>query len=336
MTSRKQRQRRIWAALGLPFLALAAARGADAPTPSAPPARPAAAETEAPLQSARRDFEAVKAARDPVQAGARPAGPGLLTLPDFQPGPGAATLLPGKNGSEKQKTAVGTRSPTWLLDAMEKEAKQAKGNADPRANLRRERKGESGLAADAAGSDGEELGARETRATAEAAATSDAKAADDTEARRTPAENPFDRFLAGWMTPGDYALLRGRANADTSGQSGAAAAPAAGNANPGGLSADLAALSGLGGGESGRTGGTMIGPAAAAGLPRENPFLQQFEQLELRNVREPAMLAAPPAPGPAPAAFNPPPLPPPANRPVVPDFAKPERDEKHFKQLKRF
>jgi hypothetical protein len=261
----------------------------------------------------------------------------LLTLPDFQPGPAAATLLPAKNGSEKQKAAAGTRSPTWLLDAMEKEAKQAKGNADPRANLRRERQGETGLAA--AGSrapEGEEAGERETRVTAEAAATADAKSAEGAEARRTPAENPFDRFLAGWMTPGDYALLRGTANADTSGQSGATGAPPAGGTASGGLSADLAALSGLGGGESGRTGGAMNGPAAAAGLPRENPFLQQFEQLELRNAREPAILAAPPAPGPASAAFTPPVLPPPTSRPVVPDFAKPERDEKHFKQLKRF
>lgn len=333
MTFPGQRQRRWWAACGLPLLALAVARGAETPAPSAPPARPAATESEAPLQSARRDFEAVKAARDPVQAGARPAGPGLITLPDFQPGPGSATLRPGKSGNEKQKTPPGVRSPTWLLDAMEKEAKQAKGNPDPRANLRRERKTDTGLAP---APEDEELGARETRATAEAAATAEAKAADDTETRRTPAENPFDRFLAGWMTPGDYALLRGTVKADASGPGDAPAGPGAGGAVAGGLAADLAALSGVGGGDTGRGPGAPGGPITGAGLPRENPFLQQFEQLELRNVREPALLAAPPAPGPAPATFNPPPLPPPAARPVIPDFAKPERDEKHFRQLKRF
>lgn len=333
MNPRSERRHRGWLA-GLLYLAAVArvgAASAETATPPATPARPA--ESESPITSAKRDFEAIKAARDPSQAGTNRGGP-KLTLPEFQPGPGPTVLRANPGGSEKQRPA-GTRSPTWLLDAMEKEAKQAKASSDPRAGPRRERNSENAKAFDAEGPAADRPGERETRETAEAAATAEARAETATEDRRPPPENPFDRFLAGWMTPADYALLRGTVNADTSGRAGGNTEAVA---NAGGLSGDLAAAGIAAEGEAGRALGAAVGDLKLSSAPRENPFLQQFEALELRQVREAGTLAGPalPPPGPAAAAFAPPAPLPPAARPVIPEFARPDRDEKQFRQLKRF
>lgn len=295
------------------LLAMVAAvlRGEEksAPAPSRPPA--ASTAESASIEGAKQQFELMKSARDstpnPGTALPRPAMPELHSVP---------REAPQKSPSLKPEGSA--KSGNWLVEAMEK-------GRDPRnPGERRERDRER----DRDGQpkeDSERLATRTSRTEMQ----SDAERV----GREKPAEaapaNPLAPYLSQWMTPKDYALLgskidRGAGDflARPDGSSGTAvqaAAPAAVMAS--------------------RDPASNGGPGAKPSLakPPDNPYLQ--------GLSMPAVAAAVPAPPAASGASVPTPPaasvyaapPPPASpRPKVPDFVKPQTDEKYFKQLKRF
>lgn len=146
-----------------------------------------------------------------------------------------------------------------------------------------------------------------------------------------PPPNPLNQFLASWMTPQDYALLK--PGLETSSNTGPLAPTEAMLSVPSPAEISVATRSDL---EASVRGAdrSLLAPAR----PTENPYLQAFnEPVPFAGFTPPLPpIAAPSAPSPAPTIFVPPatPLPPPQSK--VPDFAKPAVDDKYFKPLKRF
>lgn len=139
--------------------------------------------------------------------------------------------------------------------------------------------------------------------------------------------NPLSQYMASWMTPQDYSLLRPGIDKRASG-SGVEASPAP--SAPGTESGALAALAGIGG-ETFAAPKTSYAPIA----PTENPFLSG---LSLPDMPPPTSSAPVPPPTSTQPSF---PLvtPPPSQEPehsTIPDFAKPSDDDKYLKPLKRF
>lgn len=220
-----------------------------------------------------------------------------IATPEFQP---TATAMPALPPTPAEMVAK-KKSENWLVDAMMK-----KPPSEPRLKENSPRSAPTGSA------ENEEAGARMQQAVPEP--------------RFSPNEvNPLLRYMAGWMSPQDYALLK-------PGMSGEAAASLPGRGDPSlaSLAPDAASL-----GDSGSALdlSTLAQEAHAAQMaPRQNPYLQAFAA-----PPPPAQsFVPPPVHSPAAAAadvFAPPPGPARSN---IPDFAKPPEDEKYFKQLKRF
>lgn len=278
---------------------------------------------------ARREFEAVKSARQP---GLQPRGDiPRFSVPEMQVPPGAGAPLP-----QRSPSATDPKSKNWLVEAMEKRGEAGGRGLAPRDRGDRE-----------AGTRGFGQPDREGGATT-------GESPDHERAESKPGSavsNPLARYLDGWMTPQDYALLKpGIADSITKpgglapavvvkpgaasssampslnsiAESAAAstrepprrAAPGRAQENP-----YLAALRGLGGGpapvSAGLGGGTSGVPVApGAGRVSLAPTLAA--------PTASTSLAAPPPPQPAPA------------KSVIPEFAKPNNDDKLFKPLKRF
>lgn len=277
--------------------------------------------TESSISAAKREFETMKAVRDPAQQqkGALPS----MAVPEMHTG-GPATPL----GSTKTKVdPAGKKSANWLVEAMEKDSRdrRARERADGSERSRASDRGKESIA-DGANSDLEEPGTenslRETTA-----------ARDEPERREIEKKeiiNPLTQFLGQWMTPRDYATLKPAIDESLS-----ARAPFESRGAPS-IGVGLPSTSGIPGTEI--LNGPAVNPAGALAAPRENPYLQ--------------ILQAPPVPPQNPTVFAPPPTmpapvsgssgmitpPPPAvpPKPQIPDFAKPVQDEKYFKQLKRF
>lgn len=140
--------------------------------------------------------------------------------------------------------------------------------------------------------------------------------------------NPLDRYMADWLTPQDYTLLK---------KTSAVAAEANGDAPS---SAPLPAGFGLGRDQGAALSGFGLDQLAgdqetgALAKPVENPYLQAFPVPETSAQPVPS---APAASLPATPSFAPPPMPEPATtKPTLPDFVKPATDDKYFKPLKRF
>jgi hypothetical protein len=262
-----------------------------------------------PIAGAKRDFEGVKATRSPSEA-AKAGLPGLET-------PELSLTKPTPKLTGRTKTAAEIlaekKSANWLVDAMmKKDENSEKAEAvDPDAALLRELKLSPEVAA---------------RASAQKA--TEEKPSAKSELAKTGAEfNPLTRFMAGWMTPQDYSLLKpgmGGATADS--------LIARGETSISGPTGDL--------GPSAEKGGAleMMALSRPASLPTPgsagNPFLQNFTPPPqgAANFVAPAASTAPVAP----ATVFTPPAEPPSAKSRMPDFAKPATDEKYFKQLKRF
>lgn len=270
-------------------------------------AAPVPAPAENSIATAKRDFEAIKAARDPVlqQKSDLPR----LGIPEMrggaqEPSPWSAARAP----------LEGTKSSNWLVDAMEKSSE----NKKDRDRERTERDGTPR--------------SRETRLDERFGQRSGAdNNENDTERKLAgPTPNPFARYLDTWMTPQDYALLKpglekpigtqidSRSSAPTSSAPTAAGLLAGGNLSPNGA----------------RTVGST--PSRISSPPLENPYLPML------NAPSPVAAVVP---WPAAAVGLPPvgtiqiqsgPVQPAEPKSIVPDFAKPTTNEKHFKQLKRF
>ncbi|MES2695041.1 MAG: hypothetical protein V4773_16330 [Verrucomicrobiota bacterium] len=326
------------------------------------------------MSDAKKEFDAIKAARDPGQQQKGAAVP-RLSMPELQTGSSdPRPLAPAKAG--KQQGAAGSRSGNWLVEAMERDARRGdsgeqRGGAgreggDRRLSSAREREGdataeESRLLA-ISGKDEVDVAVELAQARARAEEARAEQHAGEKErsanAASAAASNPLTRFLGEWMTPRDYAVLKpgldeaasGSAGGANSGalptsSSGLSISSSGGLMLPGGIEALMPGGGGFPG--SGSAGGSIGGGGGGA---RENPYLQGFETtagggggganvgaLPSFTPPVPPLPQASPA-GPGPGAFSPVPVPAPVApaKPQIPDFARPAQDEKYFKQLKRF
>lgn len=264
------------------------------------------------LAAARREFEAMKRLREglPEQKGSLPqiSAPALDVR---MPGP----AIRSSSSKEKEKMEKAEKkSANWLVEAMNKEKKESqKEGARSREEVTRR---DSTFPLEAVEKTGEET----------ALANQAAKQPEQAPERKAPPHNPLNQYLADWMTPGDYALLKPSANADVNGamvRGGLGSGPMESTLAVSAATETMAAL--------GRDKPAFTPP------PKENPYLQVLAL----PPPPPAVLApvnGPSMPGPtqpASAAFSTSvsPMPAPAK---VPEFVRPLPDEKHFKQLKRF
>jgi hypothetical protein len=205
------------------------------------------------------------------------------------------------------------KSANWLVDGvMKKDEKDPKDELDPSDKTLSE------LATDSAS------------ASSEMPDTKKESTSKSEPAKNSPKLNPLTRYMASWMTPQDYTLLKSSSPAATPASlltrvdgapSANAASDFASSADPSGA-LDLMAIS--------KT------AAVANAAPSANPYLQSFmpPPQNIPNFSAPAAAFTPPpsmdqnvstpAPGPA------------SGKSRMPDFAKPAADEKYFKQLKRF
>ncbi len=290
------------------FAAVAALAFAAEPPPAEKSAPPPAEDA---IAVAKREFDAVKETR-----GTPAAQPGLdlpgLTTPELQMGGGnaaaaAARTSPGKPDLKK-------KSANWLVDGVMKD----RDHASP---------SESGLALEPGSSAADKDSAGNPQLES---ARGDRRKPDEGRPAKPsdPALNPLTRFMVGWMTPQDFALLRpglgGNAAADTAAR-GDPSLPALAS-NPG--------VADFGGKDftSGIRG--LSSQSGAPTAPRDNPFLQSFIPPS-QPVMPATLPVLPSSPAGTPGAFVPPAEAPPA-RSVTPNLAKPSDDAKYFKQLKRF
>lgn len=295
------------------FAALAAGlaaeeRKAAPPAASATSAKPASAKaSETSIDAARQQFDLLKSTRD--ASGETKAGLPRLAAPEFHSvSPGALPTV-----TKAVKPELETKSANWLVDAMEKGREQGKD---------RDRK-ERGRGIDDERREG--ISRRESQqdsATAESERTADSKP-------EMAGVNPLAPYLAQWMTPQDYALL-GTGIQRTADGGDLLARP-----NAGGTSALVGSVGGISPAE---IAGTALPAKPVINTPpAENPYLQL-----LNAAPEPAVSSVfptagiTPAPAPPRPVYSPPAPAAPPPKPNVPDFLKPQTDEKYFKPLKRF
>jgi len=296
------------------LLLAALAGGAQAADPVAAPPVP----TEDSITAAKRQFEAIKSARAPAEQ-QRLDVQGVTTPPPQMSNDELTAFLAmqaAEKQHEKEKAGGKTkRSSNWLLDAMNE---QKTGEKD-----------KDGTATLGTGSDELDPAHVALAGTGEPSVATESKR---DRAAKPPvnADNPLSNYMAGWMTPRDYDVLKVKP-ADNS----LAPIPEGTTASRGGDPANLDSL---------LRGESVPPPAPLAnpiGETKANPYVGDLGQIPgLEAVKEAPGPAAPGLPGFAPAApapatvrgdQNPPPeAPPPA------DPLKPSEDAKYFKQLKRF
>lgn len=197
------------------------------------------------LAAAHRDREAVTATRG-LSAPPQAAVP-LLVAPGLPSAPTGSTraeiprATPGA-GAAKQ-------SADWLVDAMT--PKPARPGIDQGRGTGTITNATSGAAAD-------ESAAGERRVTGEPA---ERRASRE---NRAPVVNPLARFMEGWMTPRDFTLLQGGADAAAAGRSGGGERSDGPPALGPGPAANFSDAFGRG------------RPDRTAVAPRENPFLRDL------------------------------------------------------------
>ncbi len=267
------------------------------------------------FEKVRKELEATKNTRTPA---AQPtAGLSSSALPDWR---GAATVPP-PTPTPVRKTSEGEtkiKSSNWLVEAMSQGSPSlgSSGTADIRART---------------GDDSRVLAEKNTaRRVGEEKGIAGADIRELKPLAGQPvAPDPFGRFMGGWMTPQDYALLKPVAVGepvprDASRETGRVA-PSLNTRTPE-LSISIRTS---GGGESAKKN---------VPVPRENPYLQA---LAAPGVTPSPALAAPKPPiiSPSRSVAPPNPIQPTATAPPPlkpPDFPPLSDDEKYFKQLKRF
>jgi hypothetical protein len=261
-----------------------------------------------------KELKADAAARD---ASPRSAGPSL-SVPALNVSPANPAPTPSPLPSE----AVTKRSENWLVDGVMKPKPSRIGDpATTEKPAARRNRSESV-------SDRGEL--EDETAQADGSKSSEARERQsEEEERRERSRTTFDpmaRFMADWLTPGDYALLRPA----VSGNASTSALPG----EPAPVASDLsAALESWSTGGAGGIGDPKV-PLPGA-KPADNPFLQFLTPPETPAAPlSPPVTFAPPPPAPlaTPAA------PVEERRPTsnLPDFVRPTSDDKYFKPLKKF
>ena len=262
-------------------------------------------EQGATIEVAKKEFDAVKSLREfgPDPKGNLPR----LSLPSMPSGAAPSALPSAGNRPELDRQP----SKNWLVDAMEKRASEKNSRtADDRETER--------------GREPNELRAGRTRGRE-----------DEEKNSRPETPNPFARYLGDWMTPQDLALLKPALENSTRGDS------AAGNGALPNLSGEAAVALGDFGPKSALSGASGTNRLPATGQVRENPYLDVLGGARAQTAPPPAVVSrpsgsfgAPQSPASAATAPGVPPPPPQAGK--LPEFVRPNADEKYFKQLKRF
>lgn len=291
-----------------------------APAEPAPVTRKETPPGEA-LDAARRDFQTLKATRDPAQQ--QKAALPKLGMPSMSTG----VVEPQPIGPLRPEPATppGGKSPNWLVDAMNKSEREAAG----RHGDRRPDRGLEDFRGDPAMLRARERApaGREDSRLPSVGGKSQGVGVDD-------ARNPFSRYLGDWMTPRDYAVLKPALDVPMDSRTGAE-----------GRSPPPLPMSPLPVGITTPDASRGLPAAKLAAAPRENPYLQAPPPVASAavtpprttgNAASPAASFTPGVPVARPAATVAPAAPQPATRSQIPDFLKPARDEKYFKQLKRF
>ena len=272
------------------------------------PATPAAGSSDDAITAARRDFDAIKSARAPAEQ-QRLDLPGLSQPTLHLSGDEMSAFLESQAAQRKKdQAAKPAKSANWLVDAMmEKKPGEASGSksvslpsADPNAELK--------LATDLP----------ENADTGKKTSVMEAK-------QGAALDNPLTTYMATWMTPKDFDLLKvqtAESNFNT-GPDQALARPS-----------DAVALEGLMRGDSSVSLGRTAGPVAE---PRVNPYLVDLgpgpADAGISLTAPGGVNFAPPTPAPlAPKNDLAP-----AKTEVAPgDLLKTPADAKYFPQLKRF
>lgn len=279
-------------------------RSTERPAESAP-APAATRPSDMSIEDAKRQFEQLKSARD---AASQPkAGLPRISAPELHSTP--AEALP--RNLKTPKSEAETKTGNWLVDAMEKRDERKS-----RDHMERGRGPEDDRRDPAASRDTEKSGDR-----AETERTGESK-------REMAGVNPLAPYLAQWMTAQDYALLGASIQKTADGAESVGRAGSSGPSPVPGLTGGVAITD-------------IVRPAASAkpainAPPAENPYLQLLNAAPAAPtpaVSAPALVM--PATRPPASTYTPPPAPPPP-KPNVPDFLKPQSDEKYFKPLKRF
>lgn len=324
---------------------------------------------EASISNAKKELDLLRASRG-LPTDTRSAMP-RLELPSA-PALSLGGDAPAPAVSPKDAKPSTKRSTNWLVDAMQKETDATATGKGTRAGAResdvRDRLLDlpNRLATEAAGrgANGEieaasdsDLLQMQLELERRQAARRDAEAAETARKTDLPVFNPLNSYMAEWMSAGDYALLQAGAGANAVGGSNSPDAASTANSNSGLISA-LSGTSLPGGpaAASAALGGDSIS-AAFGGMDRDflaapsrasaaaNPFLQPLDPAAPSPVSA-ANLSATSAPAAFPLlpgtsdgpvqrpAFAP--EPPPSAPAKLPDFVRPQTDEKYFKQLKRF
>lgn len=270
---------------------------------AAEPASPSQSQpdAEASLAGVKRDFAAIKAARE--AAGNSTLDLPRLTAPELQAEARRPAVL--------KTPAPEKKSTNWLVDAIES---KSGANGVPGQNERDERSGF----------------AREPRAEDEVGTLRKKAPTVDRKTGRTAETavvvNPLTSFMAGWMTPQDLALLRPSMGGPT-----AAESIARGERPREFLEQSVSGI------QQGKGADIFAGRERAplsAMAPRTNPFL---ESIGLPAVAPAVRIGPPPAIAASTTnALAPPPVESVSAKSKIPEFAKPPEDEKYFRQLKRF
>jgi hypothetical protein len=283
------------------FLFLLAAAATAAEEKPAPVPERAAPSTEDGIAIAKKEFDAVKSARNaPAQAAA--ALPSFTTpelqLGGFSSSPRAARV--------DAAAAAKKKSGNWLVEAM---AEKGKANS---------KKSERDLSLDELEPDN-----------APDHATNSDKELARSKKHLESGPNPLDRYMASWMTAKDLELLRPLANGERAGGPGESnyqqfSTPGIGP--EGNLRIDALGI-------------LPQAPPTSGGRHevRDNPFLPSTAP----SMQSPSMLPPPNLPqaaatGPAASTGIAPSVAPPPPKSAVPSFVKPRDDEKYYKQMKRF
>jgi hypothetical protein len=289
-----------------------------------------AAPSDDSIAAAKRQLDALKTDSNSTAAGTRTDGLPAISLPNLNTGETSPSVVPSNPAAAPTNARNGDN---WLVDAMMNPSNAS--TKDPRRQKRDNRPHNSsndrvpGLrelsgATTTADDQLSDAGGRTAQEGSNAKADSTRSDADE----KAPSKDTFDplaQYMASWLAPKDYALLRptldpqassGLANASASSVDSIAALPGA-DSRDGGL--------GLSFGDK---------PASLPAKPVDNPFLQFLTPPESPASAAPPVTPAPvftPSPAPPPSV-----TPPPAPESQLPNFVKPNTDEKYFKPLKRF
>lgn len=311
------------------FVSLSVCGAAMAVAADNAPAAPSTSSEENIISAAKRDLEAIKSSRNPALQ-TKGADLPQFTVPELQVGNGEPVLL---RKDPKKENGLEKKSKNWLVDAvMDKKSDSTSLNA-------RDRKGAAPLQeSERLSLDGPNAANNTTAQDGTAASLLATETSANKDNERTPPAppvvNPLTRFMAGWMTPQDYALLQ----TNPSGSAAEHGTPSASSSVflPGTTGAGVSLEAGdgiMGRFESRKNTSEIV-------TPRDNPYLQG---LAVPAPSSSPVYAAPPAPLPPPATTNSAPIFAPSPAPEIapaksriPDFVRPASDDKYFKPLKRF